>query len=82
LLDSGFEHCILESNHTGDVYHKYIVVQQEVGNPSVSAQRNIAIPADATGGDDGKGNPTLDPIVERNFQEAFQLRRLIPLDDF
>ena len=42
LLDNGMEHCILESNRTGDVLHEYIFLHQEVGSPSVSAQLNIA----------------------------------------
>jgi len=84
LLDSGFEYCILEANHTGDVLHEYIFLHKEVGSPSVSAQLNIASPCDATGFDDGKGNPKRDPGIYfgRSFLEAVQFGTLIILEDF
>jgi len=84
LLDSGFEYCILEANHTGDVLHEYIFLHQEVASLLVSAQLNIASPCDATGFDDGKGNPKRDPVsyFVRSFLEAVPFGTLIILEDF
>jgi len=62
--------------------HEYFFLQQEVGSLSVSAQRIIVPPADATGFGDGKGNPMRDLFIDRNFLEAFPFRKLGSLDDF
>ena len=81
MLDSGFEHFILESNHSaGDTFHEYSFLQQVLGSLSVSAQPNIALVADAIAIGDGSGNPTqvLGTYFDRSVLKAFQFGGLIP----